>query len=173
MSQTTPPTQFELAILAATVARGTEKTPLEAIAYALDLWRDSGEVLWRGGALSLQHERAANAPAVRKSWREAGMMPPRFPATLDNFLRLIVRAKTPADSMKRLRDFFRDQHARNPELYEDAAERIGMMKDFDKRGGYFTDFSRWHSMAGAYEIWWADRKSQSAHDSAKKRRKLS
>jgi hypothetical protein len=170
MKPITRPTQFELAMLAATVARG-EKESLEAVDYAWKLWCDSGEVLQWDGTAALFLERAVNEPAVKKSWIDAGFMPRTFPATLDDFLRLIVWARTPADGMKRLRDFFRDEQAENPDLYRDPADRIAKMKACDREGGYFTDFKRWHSEACAYQIWWQSKKSSKARESASKRKR--
>lgn len=172
MKPITRPTQFELAMLAATVARGEEE-PLATVDYAWKLWCDSGEVLQCDGTATLFLERAVNDPSVRKSWSDAGKMPRKFPATLDDFLRLIVRARTPADSMKRLRDFFRYQQAKNPDLHRDPVDRIAKMKVRDKEEGYFADFKRWQSGACVYEIWWDSQKSSKASDSASKRKRRS
>jgi len=169
MKPITRPTQFELAMLAATVTRG-EKEPLAAVDYAWNLWCDSGEVLQRDGTAALFLERGVNNPAVRKSWRDAGFMPQQFPATLNDFLRLIVRAKTPADSMKRLRDFYQYEQTKYPDLYRDPANRIAEMKASDREGGYFADFKSWQSRACVYEIWWNNQKSCKARESASKRK---
>ena len=165
------PTQFELALLAAIVARGTSKPPLEVAAYAWQLWCDSGEVLrFDGEIVGLQLLRFAESPEASKSWRESGWCPSKFPATLDDFLRLIVRAKTPADSMKRLRDFFRCRHAEHPNRYRDAADTIAEIKAHDCEGGYFADFQMWRSKANAYGVWWMNQKSLKASQSAQKRK---
>jgi hypothetical protein len=165
-----PPTQFELAMLAATVSRGTTQEPLEAVSYAWELWYESGGCVQHGGLAAWALYRSIEDPAVLRSWRERGHAPRKFPATLDDFLRLIVKAKTPADSMKKLRDFFRHEQAQRPQLYGDPAGRIAEIKAADRAGGYFADFKRWQSMACVYEIWWADQKSLKASNSAKKRK---
>jgi hypothetical protein len=170
MKPITSPTQFELAMLAATVTR-EGKEPLAAVDYAWNLWCTSGEVIQRDGSTAaLILERACNDEAVRKSWRDEGVMPKKFPATLNDFLRIIVRAKTPADSMKRLRDFFRHEQAENPDLYRDPADRIAEMKARDQDGGYFADFNTWRSLTRIYEGWWRSQKSSKASESASKRK---
>jgi hypothetical protein len=171
MNAITHPTQFELAMLAATVSHGLDEDPLRAVGYAWRLWCDAGEVVRRGGGvLALLHERSIYDPAVVKGWRESGSAPAKFPATLDNFLRLIVKGKTPADSTKRLRDFFRYEQTRWPQLYGEPAGRIAEIKAADQAGGYFTDFKCWYLMASGYEGWWEDQKSLKASASGKKRK---
>jgi hypothetical protein len=172
MKPSTKPTQFELAMLAAIVTRGNKK-PLESVDYAWNLWCDSGEVLQSGGTAALFLDRALNDPAVKKSWQDAGKMPARFPAKLDDFLNLIVRAKTPADSMKRLREFFSHEQAENPDLYREPADRIAEMKARDREVGCFANFKSWQIEACAYDIWWSGQKSKKARESASKSKRRS
>ena len=100
-------------------------------------------------------------------------MPQMFPATLNDFLNLIVRAKTPADSMKRLRDFILYEQAENPDLYRDPADIIAEMKAQDQEGGCFANFETWHSLASGYANWWNSQKSRKARESASKRKNRS
>jgi hypothetical protein len=106
--------------------------------------------------------------------------PPEFPATLKDFLRLIVNAKTPADCMQRLRQFLRERGPRssfwvdNPTPADKAdtwvVSRIQAIREEDRKGGFFTDQWAWLKLASAYTYWWKEQKSIKASESAKKRK---
>jgi hypothetical protein len=113
--------------------------------------------------------------------------PAEFPATLKDFFRRIVNAKTPADCMRRLRQFLREKmrheamlrdahwdipHDQFTEAERDtwAASQIQAINDGDKKGGYFTK-GIWLGMGSAYRYWWNDQKSAKASESAKQRKR--
>jgi len=97
----------------------------------------------------------------------------QVPATLDEFLSKIVKAKTPADGSKRFRDFlcsvcFSD----DGDPLSKAADQIQRIKEADRQAGYFTQ-TRWEIMGGSYLEWWKNQKSSKARESAKKRKRAS
>jgi hypothetical protein len=166
MPSTSYPSQFELALLAAIVAQGNKK-PLDAMCYAWDLWEEAGAALEYGGPAAASLLKPPDAE-IRKHWQAKGEAPEKFPATLRDFLRLIVRARTPADSMKRLRDWFRHENATHQA--PEAADRITQIKAADQQGGYFTRFDDWRALAVGYKHWWSGQKSLKASQSAKKKK---
>jgi hypothetical protein len=96
------PSPEALALIAATIANGGSEKPATAIAYAARLYEAACEHLeWK-----------IRYRAVRERETEAMNripQPDKFPAPFKDFLRLIVRGKTPADRTKRFRDYLRDQ----------------------------------------------------------------
>jgi hypothetical protein len=105
-------------------------------------------------------------------------MPKHFPASLKDFLARIVKAKTPADSMARLRQFLRKEAARDwfwfapKPIAEDERDawvisQLEAIKKGDKEGGFFTE-GIWSSMGSAYHSWWCDQKSAKTRKSRKK-----
>jgi len=169
MKPTKTPDIETLALLAAIVGQGMSKCPHEAVDYAWKLWEESEQVVEHGYAARAL-TRGDETFTFGKSWE--GRIPKKFPGRLDDFLRLIVKARTPADSTKRLRDFFSEKSATDdmPDPGAAAAARIQKIKDGDKAGGYFTS-TMWRSLAVLYEFWWQKQKSNKARVSAKKRRK--
>ncbi|PYJ78630.1 MAG: hypothetical protein DME22_26695, partial [Verrucomicrobia bacterium] len=95
-----------LALIAANVARGGSLKPREAIAYAAELYDEA--------CARLEHAMKLQDAYTREASMFADIPhPEKFPASFDDFLRLIVRAKTPADATKRFRDFLRDRVKRS------------------------------------------------------------
>ncbi len=102
----------DLAKLAAAVSHG--KSPAKAVAYALELCRESVEALNRialeeGGAPGLGYYPFSSDVTIERlkrieNWEKIVPKSDRFPARLGDFFRLIVKAKTPADCTKRKRD---------------------------------------------------------------------
>jgi hypothetical protein len=129
---------------------------------------------------------ALNRMAVE--WPPKLPKPEKFPATLKEFFRLVINAKTPADCMHRLRQFLHDKMRRQVNLPRDAywhvpydqfteterdawaASQIQAIKDGDRKAGYFTP-EIWLSMGSAYMYWWCQQKSIKASESAKKRKR--
>lgn len=117
------PTQEMLALMAATVRRDNHVEPALAVDYAFRLWESAGEKLiekqqaasWLQSCLELEQEDY-----------EGIQHPSKWPARFAHFLKLVVRAKTPADDTKRFRDFLRSRLA--PE------ESCGRMKQLREKG---------------------------------------
>ncbi len=89
-----------LAMIAATLAKGGVDKPETAIANAAALYDAACEHL----ESKARHFAAKQAKAEA---RAALARPKKFPATFNDVLRLIVRAKTSADGTKRFRDYLR------------------------------------------------------------------
>lgn len=151
------PTREQLALIAAATQRAN---PTEAVQHALALWHEAGETL----------EAVANNGVP---------LPPKFPATLDDFLRIVVAARTPADATKRLRDFYTEEHARplifRGEVSNEDFEQAGKKASYEIQGwkdGGFRDAKQWRSLASRYLLWWTIQKSVKAQASALKRGRL-
>ena len=168
----------ELAKLAAAVSQG--KTPAEAVQYALELCRESAETMERlareqggvpgSGANLFSWGRTTEIVERLENWQKNVPKPKKLPATLDEFFRRIVRAKTP-DREKRFRDFLRQVFFENgPNSEQQAAKRTHEIKEADRQGGYFTE-AKWLEIGGTYLDWWKRQKSSQARSAAKKRRK--
>ena len=162
-----------LAKLAAAVSNG--KSPAEAVAYALELCSESAQALDRialeevgvtsGGVNPLSTDSTLERLAKLDDWKRTVPKPEKFPASLGDFLRLVVHAKTTADSTKRLRDFY-CQHSfeKDKDPQARAAAQIQRIKDGDEQGGFFTD-TKWEMLGGNYLEWWKHQKSTSASKS--------
>lgn len=167
--QTRLPDWETLARLAAKVSQGTKKgDAAKAVAYALELYEEAQRALYRaamdrGGVpeylyghsldeyaeISERHARIDGAPPAAS-----------YPATLKDFYRVIVKAKT-VDAEKRLRDFLSEKSGRA----DWATGFIGKIKEEDKLGGFFTE-RKWQAMAGEYLFWWKQQISKKARVSA-------
>jgi hypothetical protein len=100
------PSPEMVALIAANLFKaGTQHSVAGAVTNALMLYDEARTRLTGAMKLQAAYEREAAA------WGDVPR-PAKFPASLDDFLRLIVRAKTPADQMKRFRDFLRDRWKR-------------------------------------------------------------
>lgn len=173
------PSIEELARLAAIASAGMKKRPSDAVAYAFKLWRESHAAIERfsseeAGIPGLgsfertldQIDLVQQEQAARKVLRANMSMPPKFPATLEDFQRLIVKARTPADSTKRLRDFFCHSFAATEDDPGTAAARLFQrIKDEDKAGGSFSK-QKWLLLGARYSAWWKDQRSSKAATSA-------
>ncbi len=143
------------------------KEPREAGRHALALWQEVDKAL---AELASANERLKDIPLPRK-----------FPATLKDFLRLVVQAKTTTDGTKRLRDFYRSEQrqrygkrelldtftteevnqlaAGTPVLWRRDTKEIedwaaNQIKGW-KEGGFRTE-SLWTNEARRYRLWWKD-----------------
>jgi len=111
-------------------------------------------------------------------------------------LRVIVRAKTPADSMKRFRDFQRQQNTNwlladkmerqesavqahagakkiaTPILSPGDKEQVERLAAADIESAHNSGLTqmRWRRLALSYGSWWRAKKSNQARISAKQRR---
>src|SRR5437016_1872330 len=100
------PSPETLALIGANVARGGSLKAREAVTYAAELYDEA--------CARLEHATKLQDAYSREAAMFAGIPhPEKFPAPFDDFLRLIVRAKTPADATKRFRDFLRDRLKRS------------------------------------------------------------
>jgi hypothetical protein len=170
------PSQQQLAALA---AASHIKDPIKAVEHALAVWQEAGKIL-AAKEHALVRQRVAHVPLPKKG----------FPATLEDFLRVVVGAKTVADETKRLRDFYRETlcgHTTSP-----LPHKPHSAEDHDRDGGLTVDPEQWAAdaiqdlrecgfrtehewleLAQHYVKWWAGRKSKSAHKSAKQGRSSS
>jgi len=177
------PNWEELARLAAAVSQGMKKKPVEAVAYALELYHETQIALERaaieaGGipdSGSLDLDLTIEKIETMQRYEKTVPLPTKFPATLDDFFRLIVKARTVADATKRLRDFlcysyFKSGNTQKNDAGAYAANQIQKMKDGDKNGGYFAQ-QQWRSFAGHYMDWWKRQRSFKARESARHRKK--
>jgi hypothetical protein len=108
-------------------------------------------------------------------------MPLKFPATLDDFFRLVVNARTKAEATARFRLFlstyyFDIQHGRSPSTESEAlnwtVEQFECIKRRDKAGGVFSG-ALWDRLAFAYREWWDRHVSNLRSESSKKRKRTS
>jgi hypothetical protein len=170
------------------------------------------QLLWEAHKLcsyeSLWDE-AWNDPSVKKilydptkieHWKKSLPMPKKFPATLKDFLRMIVKARTEADGIARLRHYFRHQATSRFRLLELLSAKSGVplvkpidplfkpsteeeatnaanasiqvIKQSDEGGGFF-DQNKWIAIGGHYRDWWGEKKSVIASSSARKRKPTS
>jgi hypothetical protein len=104
-------------------------------------------------------------PTAAQKEISAYPMPGKGTATLQDFLTLIVKAKTVADSTKRMRDFLDWFNKEVDPLFETTLEDI---KNRDKRGGFFNIFL-WTLFKERYQIWWSGQKSAQAKKNRSKR----
>ncbi|MBI5688303.1 MAG: hypothetical protein HZC54_24790 [Verrucomicrobia bacterium] len=89
-----------LALIAATASRGLKTPPDKAVEYAAALY-DAAVMQLN----EMEEETKEGAEFFENVF--SGQLPDECPAPLDEFLRLVVKAKTLADGTKRFRDFLR------------------------------------------------------------------
>lgn len=125
----------------------------------------------------------ADLKKIAVVWPPELPKPDKFPATLKDFFRLIVKAKTPADCMARFRQFLRIRGPRSgfwaaqtpltrAEADSWAVALIHTINEGDKKEGYFNQ-STWLGIGSSYKYWWKAQKSTKAREAAKKRRPAS
>jgi hypothetical protein len=190
-----PLSRFGLTLLAAVVSVGSERSACDAIAYAYELWaasekhfidEEEARKLDSHLKLDILYDSGDRLKRDRdlERWRTSLPKPKVFPARLDDLFDLVIKAKTPADCTKRLRDFFRYRYVKygqggwgdsvlwgtmNPDT--EAAGWIGILKSGDASGGCFTTERQWTITAGSYTDWWKAEKAQKARLAAGQRRK--
>lgn len=155
------------------------KNPTKAVEHALGVWHEAGKIL-AAKEHALVRQGVAHVPLPKKG----------FPATLADFLRVVVGAKTPADATKRLRDFYREtlcDHTTSPLPHKPYSA-----EDHDRDGGPTVDPEQWAAtaiqgwkecgfrtehewleLAQHYLTWWTDQVSKKNSTSAKQRRSAS
>lgn len=154
---------------------------LRAVLFCREHGNDSPDMLGRVVGATTPLQRGFEELKKRAVEWPAGLpKPDRFPATLKEFLRLIVKAKTPADCMPRLLRFLREGYSSPPwrareksytadEAEVKAYDEMQAITEADKQGGYFTKL-QWLMLASEYRDWWRDLKSAQARESAAKRK---
>ncbi len=153
-----------LAMLAAVSVRGTKVPARDAVCYAYELWSEARALLSPDNRY--RHELARHG-VVTSSQRfddvtQGAPMPGKFPANFDDFLRLVVKARTRDDGVKRFRDFAKAELKRQGQN-EDGYDVIMARQ---KKTAY--DQLTWKLEARAYLAWWKSQKSQQAKNSAAK-----
>lgn len=176
----TLPTPETLAMIAATGIRDPNESAMIAVDRAYGLWSASCEKLQVAEGTQAYYDQAAK-------FTEGIPRPATFPATLAEFLALVVNAKTPADSTKRFRDFLRYralrscQHDRSVKAARDDKARKAqvekLMAEYGERevsqrfAQYKADGiqfeTSWDFIAQDYQSWWQGEKSAKARKSAR------
>ena len=122
------PTQSELAALAAKLATGEESTAEEfrwLAERALNLWHGAGE------ALSIRSERRAVPEKIRAgrdaAFRRARLKPPEVGKgfTFEKALAYLMPKPRPADRVKAVRDYLKDEAVRDPAAFLQSVEEAG------------------------------------------------
>ncbi|HOK76429.1 MAG TPA: hypothetical protein PLW35_01765 [Verrucomicrobiota bacterium] len=144
-----------LALMAASSGRRNAK---DAVRFAQAVWNEARRAL---GLIE---------PALP--------MPGRWPATGKDFMRLVVRGRTEADSVGRLRQFFFEQKSKTllfhgklaaedrKECEQYAAGMVGRIRKSD----YVLDERGWRRLAGEYLTWWRAHLSEQRKLAAGKRK---
>jgi hypothetical protein len=187
--------RFNITLLAAIVSIGTERSAADAVAYAYELWTES-EKHFSGVeaarkldfALKLDILYDSGDPLKRdrdlNRWRDTMPKPNVFPARLGNLFHLVIKAKTPADCTKRLRDFFRYRYVQyaqggwgdtalwgSQNADTETAGWIAILKAGDESGGCFATERQWTITAGSYADWWKAQKREKARLAVSQRKK--
>jgi hypothetical protein len=90
--------------MAAIVARGFDAEPSLVVDYALRVWERAGDRLIKEQEEAVKlHSNLRLLDDVYKGIPH----PKKYPASLAEFLKLVLACKTPADATKRFRDFLR------------------------------------------------------------------
>jgi hypothetical protein len=186
------PSPAQLAQIAA--AAGPKDNPDRAIQEAAKLYLraalfcrehrdDSLETLGRAVGATTPMQRSHEELRKLAKWPDGLPKPAKFPATLKEFFRLVVRARTTTECTARLHDFLREGYLRplfwrrpNQESYTTAeaeakaCAQIAEIKEADKQGGHFTE-DQWQMLGSKYMAWWREQKSEKARGSAMKKKK--
>jgi hypothetical protein len=133
------------------------------VEYAFALWNAASEKLKQAEESSESEMRQIGQMIHDETCGGELDYPTSFPASLDQFLRLAVDARTTADSTKRLRDFLISKFPDNESF---AIEELAKMR----RDGFPTKES-WLDLGDAYVRWWIKERSKKAAESAHKRKK--
>lgn len=170
------PPPLELAKLAAVLHRNENYYFDQAIQKAAQLYRKAVQF----------HEKFAKATAKEKTvmladwdtelaeivadeyfpWRKVIPNPEHgHPATLNEFLRRVVKAKTPADCEKNLRDYFRSQCPPGHDDLDFAAQWLAKLKEDG------LDDEQWYGLGSSYLSWRKDHVSEQNRKNRQGKRK--
>ncbi|MBM3882917.1 MAG: hypothetical protein FJ387_24870 [Verrucomicrobia bacterium] len=153
-----------LAQLAAILSTGAQLSPTEAVERACEIWHVAREKLSDKSRALIMNWVRAMAPQTQIRQLSA---PRAFPATFEEFLKIVVRAKTPADATKRFRDFLKDRvaesyeasaHSPAPTSIEMDNEALNLLEQL-RRGG-FSKNEFWDFLSRDYRAWWSERRSK-------------
>ena len=162
------PTQEQLAALAATILAGGSDKPPEAVAMALEVWKEAGKVPAAQKAREAEAElRAREAGKDRElmaklSGKEGNIVP------FYSFLRHAVDPKTDR-SEARYRDFLRYQirsHSGGDIADETVEDEVAKRYAQQHEEG-FLSIDAWF-LAWDYRDWWQREKARNATDRGKK-----
>ena len=170
------PSPETLALIAASVFRHDgEKTPRQAAEYAFCLHDEACKII--GERRAAKEIRGRHA-----SYWASFPQPKTFPATFNDFLRIIVGAPTTADAVKRFRDYLRtksffeltdirEAEGDTTKVTEDDLDKCAYqaLARYGREG--FARFADWHQVAVEYQHYWQGHKSHQARLSAKAPRK--
>lgn len=164
------PNPETLALIAAnTVKLDGRKTPREVVEHAYSLLVEARELIGRQRKMREDSERW-------KIERRVFPQPRKFPATLDDFLRIIVRGRSRAESEKRFREFLEFSIYFERKSLSDAGEKIksSLKSDVEyayqrtKREGWDC-FTAWWQSVNEYRKYWQSHLSYQARASAKRK----
>lgn len=159
-------------------------SPGELAAIAAHLYRDVGDAgaavdhawdLWLAANTKVTKIRAQEESVEKTHQQILKRCKPipdgvSFPASLNDFLRRVVRAKTSADAEKRFRDFLYHRYERFFSQNANVDVKAAATKE---KGSYrqhgIEDAEEWQLLAEAYERWWKPRLSATNHRNAKAR----
>jgi len=162
-----PNSAFDLAELAARFLGPARALPGDALGnavnIALDLWEISSASLCFHSDMGARDAACHAIPA-----------PPQWPATLENFYRLVIKARDKADCQPRFKKYLRKQlderysvwrtvgESWPPETIDPLAEKefVRIQKE-----GFDEDGWRWH--AEVYLDWWEEEKRRSKQRAGK------
>jgi hypothetical protein len=152
------PTREQIAMIAAATQI---QNPADAVRHALAIWQE----LETGNALEAF------------KWREFGSipLPTKFPATLEDFYRQVVKGKTPADKAKSFRDFLKAHIAETIERSRlekpeaDEVERFALFHLQSWHDGGCPGKQQWLVTARDYLAWHGHCVSKTNRENALKR----
>jgi len=160
------PTQEQLAALAATIVAGGSHKPPEAVAMALEVWREAGEAL---GAQEVGEESCGGDRNKGGDEMTQLLVDGAFNVSLDMFLGRVVEAH-----IKRREDLYREfLHHRVVEWREkqgivtdeSVEDEVTRRIERERKEGIFV-IDAW-LLEGEYEKWRKTDKSRKAHVKAK------
>jgi len=164
--------------LSSIAAQSDIKDPKAAVKYALEIWREAGVLL------------KAETRAIANRHFEGIPFPKKYPASLEDFFRYVVRAKTPSESQERFKDFFRETTryimvSESPQ--EESTNRSSRPNEMMTESGEidrdryaekalaaysysrFQNNSCWVPLARDYLNWWRRKKSTKAREAVAKK----
>lgn len=153
-------TKPDLGTLALMAASCGIKQPKKAVEHAMRIWTEAEKAL-----------------GLVEPELPTEQLPKRWPASGKDFMRLVVRGRTEADSVKRLRDYFFEERAQTlrfkgrllPEDRRECEEHAaGMVGRFRGKDCALSE-QAWRRMATEYSTWWRDRLSAERRQAARKR----
>ena len=144
--QPSMPTPEMLASIAGVVSKDFEHNPDSAVNHAFELWK-SAETLLKGELEELETMEVYQK--VKSDAWDIIVMPKKFPATLNKFLKKIVGCKSEKERTERFRGFINSKSSGGN--VDDQMEKI--------RKAGFHNHTDWFNTAEEYLAWWSENKS--------------